>query len=94
MLQYIHSHYMGQSLLISGGQLTAMSLSTKAHFGLSQGSRVKGDTICVVPDFSSDPMEDDFDLNKSYPCTQRSMYKKSRLALQNRYFPGFVRGKV
>lgn len=85
---------MGQSLSVSGGQLTAMSLSTKAHFGLSQSSRFKGDTICVVPDLSSDPMEDDFDLNKSYPCTQRPMYKKSRLALQNRYFPGFLRGKV
>ncbi|XP_036940376.1 PAS domain-containing serine/threonine-protein kinase [Acanthopagrus latus] len=68
-----------------------MSLSTEAHFGLSQSSRGKGDTICVVPDLSSDVLEDDFDLNKSYPCTRRPMYKKSLLALQRRYYPGSLR---
>lgn len=70
-----------------------MSLSTEAHFGMSQSSRGKGDTICVVPDFSPDPLEDDFDLNKSYPCTQRPLYKKNLLALQRRYYPGSLRGE-
>ncbi|XP_073346626.1 PAS domain-containing serine/threonine-protein kinase isoform X2 [Pagrus major] len=70
-----------------------MSLSTEAHFGLSHSSRGKGDTICVVPDLTSDVLEDDFDLNKSYPCTRRPMYKKSLLALQRRYYPGSLRGE-
>lgn len=70
-----------------------MPLMTKTPFGLNQSSRVKGDTICVVPDISSDLMEDDLDLNKSYPCTQRPVYEKRRLALQRRYFSGFLRGK-
>ncbi|XP_041805563.1 PAS domain-containing serine/threonine-protein kinase [Chelmon rostratus] len=70
-----------------------MSLSTEAYFGMSQSSRGKGDTICVVPDFSPDLLEDDFDLNKSYPCTQRPLYKKNLLALQRRYYPGSLRGE-
>ncbi|XP_070701720.1 PAS domain-containing serine/threonine-protein kinase [Pempheris klunzingeri] len=69
-----------------------MSLTTEAHFGLRQGSRGKGDTICVVPDLS-DLQEDDFDLNKSYPCTRSPLYKKSLLALQRRYHPDSLRGE-
>nr|XP_033505741.1 PAS domain-containing serine/threonine-protein kinase isoform X1 [Epinephelus lanceolatus]XP_033505742.1 PAS domain-containing serine/threonine-protein kinase isoform X1 [Epinephelus lanceolatus] len=68
-----------------------MSLSTR--FGLSQSSRGKGDTICAVPDLSCDFLEDDFDLNKSYPCTQRPMYKRNLFALQQRRYPGAWRGK-
>lgn len=63
-----------------------MSLSTEARFGASV--RGKGATICVVPDLSSDLLEDDFDLNKSYPSAQRPLHKKSLLALQRRYYPG------
>ncbi|KAM9349928.1 PAS domain-containing serine/threonine-protein kinase [Symphorus nematophorus] len=70
-----------------------MSLSSEAHFGLSKSCRGKGDTICVVPDLSSGLLEDDFDLNKSYPCTRRPLYKKSLLALQRRYYPGSLRGE-
>lgn len=84
---------MGQPLSISGGQPTAMSLYTQAHFAVSQSSRVKAGTICVVSDLSSGLMEDDFDLNKSYPCTQRPLYKKSLLALQCRHYPGFLKGE-
>ncbi|XP_042353798.1 PAS domain-containing serine/threonine-protein kinase [Plectropomus leopardus] len=62
-------------------------MSLSPHFGLSQSSRGKGDTICVVPGFSSD-LEDDFDLNKSYPCTQRPMYKRSLCAVQRLYYTG------
>ncbi|GAA6234788.1 PAS domain-containing serine/threonine-protein kinase [Lates japonicus] len=69
-----------------------MSLSTEARFGPSQSTRFKGDTICVVPDLSSDVLEDDFDLNKSYPYTQRPQYKKNILALQRRYCPGSLTG--
>lgn len=68
-------------------------MSTEARFGVSQSSRSKGDTICVVPDLSSDLLEDDFDLNKSYPCTQRPLYKKSIFALQRRYYPGSLTGE-
>ncbi|XP_059201242.1 PAS domain-containing serine/threonine-protein kinase [Centropristis striata] len=70
-----------------------MSLSTEAQVGMSQGSRVKGSTICVVDDITSDRLEDDFDLNKSYPCTQRPLYKRGLRALQRRYYPGSLRGE-
>ncbi|XP_023261172.1 PAS domain-containing serine/threonine-protein kinase isoform X2 [Seriola lalandi dorsalis] len=70
-----------------------MSLSTEAGFEVSQSIRIKGDTICVVPDLSSDLLEDDFDLNKSYPCTQKPLYKKSLLALQRRYCSGSLTGE-
>ncbi|XP_053186682.1 PAS domain-containing serine/threonine-protein kinase [Scomber japonicus] len=63
-----------------------MSLSTEARFIASV--RGKGATICVVPDLSSDLLDDDFDLNKSYPCAQRLLQKKSLLALQRRYYSG------
>ncbi|XP_032387453.1 PAS domain-containing serine/threonine-protein kinase isoform X1 [Etheostoma spectabile] len=67
-----------------------MSLSTEALFGVSQSSRLKRDTICGMPDLTSDRLDDDFDLNKSYPCTQRPLYKKT---LQRRYYPGYLRGE-
>ncbi|XP_070774896.1 PAS domain-containing serine/threonine-protein kinase [Enoplosus armatus] len=70
-----------------------LSMSSEAHFGVSQRSRGKGDTICVVPELSSDLLADDFDLNKSYPCTRRPLYKKSLLALQRRYYPGSLTGE-
>ncbi|XP_071394924.1 PAS domain-containing serine/threonine-protein kinase [Centroberyx affinis] len=70
-----------------------MSLWTEAHYGASQNLRGKGDTICVVPDFSTDLLEDDFDLNKSYPCAQRPLHKKALLALQRRYYPGSMTGE-
>ncbi|CAJ1072138.1 PAS domain-containing serine/threonine-protein kinase isoform X1 [Xyrichtys novacula] len=68
-------------------------MSTQAEFGVSRGSRDKGDTICVVPDLLSDDLENDFDLNKSYPCTQRPLHKKSIQALKHRYCPGSLRGE-
>ncbi|TWW73255.1 PAS domain-containing serine/threonine-protein kinase isoform X1 [Takifugu flavidus] len=61
-----------------------MSLSSEFYFG---GHGNRGDTICVVPDLSKDLTENDFDLNKSYPCTQKPLYKKNLLALQRRYYP-------
>ncbi|XP_008279427.1 PAS domain-containing serine/threonine-protein kinase [Stegastes partitus] len=69
-----------------------MSLSTEAHFAANQSFSDKGQTICVVPDLSSDLLEDDFDMNKSYPCTRRPLYKKRLLALQRRYYPGSLTG--
>ncbi|XP_067331626.1 PAS domain-containing serine/threonine-protein kinase isoform X2 [Channa argus] len=68
-----------------------MSLSTEAHS--NQSIRCKGDTICVVPDLSSDLLEDDLYLNKSYPCIRRPLYKNSLLALQRRYFCGSFNGE-
>nr|XP_019954514.1 PREDICTED: PAS domain-containing serine/threonine-protein kinase [Paralichthys olivaceus] len=66
-----------------------MSLSTQARLGV----RFKGETICVVPDLSSDLLEDDFDLNKSYPHTRTPLCKQKRLALQRRYYPGSLTGQ-
>ncbi|KAM8850242.1 PAS domain-containing serine/threonine-protein kinase isoform 1-T2 [Spinachia spinachia] len=63
-----------------------MALSVEAHYVGSRSDRVKGDTICVVPDLACDLLEDDLDLNKSYPCTLRPLYKKRLLALQHRYY--------
>lgn len=71
-----------------------MSLSIEAHIAGSQSDRVKGDTICVVPDLDCDLLEEDMDLNKSYPCTRRPLYKKSLLELQRRYYdPGSLSGE-
>lgn len=67
-----------------------MSLSTELYFGEQSNRR---DTICVVPDLSSDLTEDDLDLNKSYPCTKKPLYKKNLLALQRRYYPSSSKGK-
>ncbi|XP_035810197.2 PAS domain-containing serine/threonine-protein kinase isoform X2 [Amphiprion ocellaris] len=69
-----------------------MSLSTDASLAAHQSFGDKGQTICVVPDLSSDLLGDDFDMNKSFPCTQRSLYKKRLLALQRRYYPGSLTG--
>ncbi|XP_035490716.2 PAS domain-containing serine/threonine-protein kinase isoform X1 [Scophthalmus maximus] len=65
-----------------------MSLSTE----VSRGVRFKGETICVVPDLFSD-QQDDFDLNKSYPCTKRPLYKKSLSTMRRRYYPGSLTGE-
>lgn len=54
----------------------------------------KGHTICVVPDLPSDQVEDDLDLNKSFPCTQRPSNNRSFFALQHRDYPDFVIGKI
>ncbi|XP_060900547.1 PAS domain-containing serine/threonine-protein kinase isoform X1 [Labrus mixtus] len=70
-----------------------MSLSTEANFRARHSNRGKGDTICVVPDLFSDLLEDNFDLNKSYPCTQRPFNKKTLLVLKRRLHPGLLRGE-
>lgn len=75
---------------VTGRPTAAMSLSTELIFG---GQSNRGDTICVVPDLSSDLTEDDLNLNKSYPCTQKSSYKKNLLALQLRYYPSSFKGR-
>lgn len=46
----------------------------------------------MVPDFSSGHLEDDFDLNRSYPCTRRPLYKERLLAFQRRYDPASLTG--
>ncbi|XP_068557800.1 PAS domain-containing serine/threonine-protein kinase [Cebidichthys violaceus] len=62
-----------------------MSLSTEAPFGASRS--YNGDSFCVMPDLICDFMDDDLDMNQSYPCTQRPLYKTLR-ALQRLYHPG------
>lgn len=74
---------------VIGGQTATMSFSPDVYFG---GHSNRGDTICVVPNLSSDFTDDDFDLNKSYPCTQKPLYRKKRLALQRRYYPSTSKG--
>ncbi|KAI4809739.1 hypothetical protein KUCAC02_018604 [Chaenocephalus aceratus] len=70
-----------------------MPLSSEARFGVSHSSRAKGETICVVPALYSGLLEDDFDLNKSYPCSQRPMYKKNLWALHRRNDRGSLIGE-
>ncbi|XP_077371587.1 PAS domain-containing serine/threonine-protein kinase isoform X2 [Festucalex cinctus] len=65
-----------------------MSLATESRFEATRHFVEKGDSICVVPDLSSDLLEDEFDLNKSHPCAQRSLQKRNMLELQRRYFYG------
>ncbi|XP_047446412.1 PAS domain-containing serine/threonine-protein kinase isoform X2 [Mugil cephalus] len=69
-----------------------MSLSHEASFVATQTIGDKEQTICVVPDLSN-LLEDDFDLNKSYPCTQKPLYKKRLLALKRRYYYGSLTGE-
>lgn len=70
-----------------------MSLSAENRSADTESFGVKGQTICVVPDFSSGPLEDDFDLNRSYPCTRRPLYKERLLAFRSRYDPASLAGK-
>ncbi|KAK0131019.1 PAS domain-containing serine/threonine-protein kinase [Merluccius polli] len=50
----------------------------EAGFGRSH-KPVKGDTICVVPGFSSKYVEEDeYDLNKSYPSARRPLHKNGQ----------------
>ncbi|XP_070988693.1 PAS domain-containing serine/threonine-protein kinase [Oncorhynchus clarkii lewisi] len=69
-----------------------MSLRTESRWTENQGNpRAKGDTVYVVKDDSSDLLEDDsFDLNKSYPCVGRPLYKGQ--ALERWRFPGSIAG--
>ncbi|XP_054625305.1 PAS domain-containing serine/threonine-protein kinase isoform X2 [Dunckerocampus dactyliophorus] len=70
-----------------------MSLATEARFEARRHFMDKGATICVVPDISSDLLEDEFELNKSYPCTQRPLQKRNILELQRRYYSGSSTGE-
>ncbi|PWA25176.1 hypothetical protein CCH79_00005249 [Gambusia affinis] len=53
----------------------------------------KGHTICVLPDLSCDQLNDDLDLNKSFPGTQTPSNSKSFVALQHRDYPDFITGE-
>ncbi|XP_061587094.1 PAS domain-containing serine/threonine-protein kinase isoform X2 [Cololabis saira] len=68
-------------------------MSTETPFSANKISRDKGQTICSVRALSTGRVEDDFDLNKSYPCTITSTYKESLLALQRRLYPASVTGE-
>lgn len=71
-----------------------MSLTSESRFGVNHGLKgnVRGATICALSEVSPDLTEDDFDLNKSYPCAQIPQHKKNLLALQNRCDPGSLTG--
>ncbi|XP_077581392.1 PAS domain-containing serine/threonine-protein kinase [Stigmatopora nigra] len=43
-------------------------------------------TICVVPDLSSDLLEDEFDMNRSYPSAKRPLQKRILLEMHRRYY--------
>ncbi|KAF7222677.1 PAS domain-containing serine/threonine-protein kinase isoform X1 [Nothobranchius furzeri] len=70
-----------------------MSLSPDVPTVSNQSMGDQGKTFCVLSELSCDPLEDDFDLNKSYPCTQRPKYKKSLFDLRCRDCSGFLAGK-
>ncbi|KAM9719277.1 PAS domain-containing serine/threonine-protein kinase [Menidia menidia] len=66
-----------------------MSLTTEVRFVADQSMRDKRQTICVASNLSSGSVDDEFDLNNSYPCSRRPTYKRS---LQRRHYPGFIAG--
>lgn len=55
-----------------------MPLSTRSMFEVGHIGRVKGGSVSALPDLSTDFIEDDFDLNRSFPCTKRLMYTQNR----------------
>ncbi|KAG7272268.1 hypothetical protein CRUP_008518 [Coryphaenoides rupestris] len=63
---------------LNSGLSETMSWTPEARCRRSQRP-VRGDTICVLPGFSSKYVpkeeEEDFDLNKSYPCARRPLHK-------------------
>ncbi|KAM9790140.1 PAS domain-containing serine/threonine-protein kinase [Syngnathus typhle] len=65
-----------------------MSLATQSCFEATRHFVEKGATICVVPDLSSDLLENEFDLNRSYPCAQRPLQIRNMLELKRRYYCG------
>lgn len=71
-----------------------MSLSNGVQTVANQ-SRDQGKTFCVLPELFCDLLEDDFHLNKSYPCTQKPKYKKSLFDLQRRRdYPDSMTGEA
>lgn len=69
-----------------------MPLSTRAPFEVGPIGRVKGGSVCLDPDLSCDLINDDFDMNKSYPSTKRPTYTKNRAASERCNFPWLLRG--
>ncbi|XP_017277619.1 PAS domain-containing serine/threonine-protein kinase [Kryptolebias marmoratus] len=61
-----------------------MSLSTAVQTVAKLNTREQRRTFCALPESSRDLLEDDFNLNKSYPCTHKPKYKKSLFDLQRR----------
>lgn len=60
-----------------------MPLSTRTPFEVGHIGRVKGGSVNALPDLSTDFIEDDFDLNRSFPCTKRLMYTQNRTGLEH-----------
>ncbi|XP_061696191.1 PAS domain-containing serine/threonine-protein kinase isoform X2 [Syngnathoides biaculeatus] len=69
-----------------------MSLAKQARFDATRPSVEKRATICVVPDLTSDLLEGEFDLNRSYPSVHRTLQKRNALELQRRYYCGLSAG--
>lgn len=68
-----------------------MPLSTRSPFELGHIGKVKGGSVSALPDLSTDLIEDDFDLNRSFPCTKRLMYTRNRAGLE--HFPWLLTGE-
>lgn len=62
-----------------------MSLSTAVQTAANQSIKDQRKTFSELPELSCDLLEDDFHLNKSYPCTQKPKYQKRLIDLQRRY---------
>lgn len=71
--------------------IAAMPLSTRSLFEVGHIGRVKGGSASALPDLSTDFIEDDFDLNRSFPCTKRLMYTQNRTGLE--HFPWLLTGE-
>ncbi|XP_037553131.1 PAS domain-containing serine/threonine-protein kinase-like [Nematolebias whitei] len=62
-----------------------MSLSTAVQIMANQSIKDQRKTFSELPELSCDLLDEDFHLNKSYPCTQKPKYQKSLNDLQRRY---------
>ncbi|XP_072297522.1 PAS domain-containing serine/threonine-protein kinase [Eucyclogobius newberryi] len=73
-----------------------MSLSSEFRFWTNQGANPnnRGATICAISEISPGLHEDDFELNKSYPCSQPPQFKKNLLVLQDQCAIGSLTGEL
>ncbi|XP_077471609.1 PAS domain-containing serine/threonine-protein kinase [Stigmatopora argus] len=62
------------------------SLTSEANFDAKRHLADQRATICVVPDLSSDLLEDEFDMNRSYPSARRPLQKRILLEMHRRYY--------
>lgn len=68
-----------------------MPLSARSPFEVGHIGRVKGGSVSALPDLSTDFVQDDFDLNRSFPCTKKVMYTQNQRGLK--HYPWLLTGE-